>query len=217
MGVSGDILGYNLYLYASNNPINNSDDTGHFLKKVWNSIKKKASQVAKKVTKAVKNITKTVSSAVKKVTNKVKEIYTSLKESFVFEAEVGFGIGGGIDIGPFNAGAGIYKTIGYGYSQGESYQYTSNSIGVDIGYKNSKLGLSFELKNIDNGNGNPMAMPWEVWDDEGTIKDLTIGINREITSNSNITNEINSDSKFIGISFEAFFGFGGKIKIGFNI
>ena len=71
MGVSGDILGYNLYLYVSNNPINNSDDTGRFLKKVWNSIKKKASQVAKKVTKAVKNITKTVSSAVKKVTNKM--------------------------------------------------------------------------------------------------------------------------------------------------
>lgn len=104
MGVSGDALGYNLYLYVSNNPINNSDDTGHFLKKVWNSIKKKASQVAKKVTK-----------------------------------------------------------------------------------------------------------------DENTIKDITVGFNREITSNSKVASEASVASHFVGIDFGLFVFVGFRIRIGFNM
>ena len=214
LGVSGDILGYNLYLYVSNNPINNSDDTGRFLKKVWNSIKKKASQVAKKVTKAVKNITKTVSSAVKKVTNKVKEIYTSLKESFVFEAEVGLGVGLNASIGSLQAGVEISQTMGYSYSANNSSTYTASSAGVDAGTKKYKIGLSFDLRHYDEGNTNPMTMPWEVWNDDSTIRDVTIGWK----NSQYIGAEVNSSGGyFIGISLGAFLGVGGKIKIGFNI
>ena len=217
LGITGDILGYNLYLYASNNPINNSDDEGRFFKKAWNWVKKKASQAAKKVSKVVSKVVKKVKSVVNKVAKKVEQIYTKAKDSFVFEAEVGFGFGGGINVGPASMNAGFNKTIGYGYNNGESYQYTTNSIGIDAGYKENKIGLSFELKNIDNGNGNPMSMPWEVWNDESTIKDITFGVKRDIHSNGNIMYERSKDTKFIGISFELFFGLGGKIKIGFNI
>lgn len=79
LGVSDDILGYNLYIYGSNNPINNVDENGRFFKKAFNWLKKKAKQVANTVKKVVRNISK----ATKKTVNKVKE-------SFVFEGEVGF-------------------------------------------------------------------------------------------------------------------------------
>ena len=214
MGVSGDILGYNLYLYVSNNPINNSDDTGHFLKKVWNSIKKKASQVAKKVTKAVKSITKTVSSAVKKVTTKVKEIYTSLKDSFVFEAEAGLGFGYHTNISGNGVEIGFEKTVGYDNQNGS---YTSTSAGGNLSLGKIDFGLNATIRNYDNGNGNPMAMPWEVWDDENTIKDITVGLNREITSNSKVTSEASVDSHFVGIDFGLFVFVGFRIRIGFNM
>ena len=103
LGLTGDILGYNLYLYASNNPINNSDEEGRFFKKAWNWVKKKASQAAKKVSKVVSKAVKKVKSVANKVEKKVEQIYTKAKESFVFEAEIGFGanvqVGNVIDVG----------------------------------------------------------------------------------------------------------------------
>jgi len=67
IGANKDILGYNLYAYVGNNPINNSDDNGHFFKKAWNWVKKKAKQVL--------NVTKKVaSSLVKKMVSVQKRI-----------------------------------------------------------------------------------------------------------------------------------------------
>ena len=214
LGITGDILGYNLYLYASNNPINNSDDEGRFFKKAWNWVKKKASQAAKKVSKVVSKAVKKVKSVANKVAKKVEQIYTSVKESFVFEAEVGFGVGFDDSIGSIEAGLETSKTMGYSYSNGKSSSYTSSSAGISAGTENYKIGLSFDLRNFDKGDTNPMVMPWEVWNDDNTVRDVTIGLqnNRYVGAEAS-----NSGGRFIGISIGGFLGIGGKIKIGFNI
>ena len=62
-----------------------------------------------------------------------------------------------------------------------------------------------------------MAMPWEVWNDDNTIKDISVGLNREITANSKVTSEASIDSHFVGIEFGLFIFAGFKIRIGFNI
>ena len=210
LGVTGDILGYNLYLYASNNPINNSDEEGHFFKKAWNWVKKKASQAAKKVSKAVKKVKSVASKAAKKV----EQIYTSVKESFVFEAEVGFGFGYHTNVARYGIDIGFEKTVGYDNQRGS---YTSTNAGGNLSLGKIDFGLNAGIRNYDGGNGNPMAMPWEVWDDENTIKDITIGLNREITANSKATSEAAIDSHFVGIDFGLFVFAGFRIKIGFNI
>ena len=56
IGANQDILGYNLYAYVSNNPINNSDTSGRFFKKAWNWVKKTAKKVYNEVAKVVKTL-----------------------------------------------------------------------------------------------------------------------------------------------------------------
>ena len=214
LGVTGDILGYNLYLYASNNPINNSDEEGHFFKKAWNWVKKKASQAAKKVSKIVSKAVKKVKSLASKVAKKVEQIYTSVKEKFAFEIEGGFGFGYHTNVAGYGVDVGFEKTVGYNNQSGN---YTSTSAGSNLSLGKIDFGLNAGIRNYDGGNGNPMAMPWEVWDDENTIKDITIGLNREITANSKATSEAAIDSHFVGIDFGLFVFAGFRIKIGFNI
>lgn len=219
LGMNGDHISYNLYVYVSNNPINNSDSSGQFLKKAWNWLKKKTGQVGKAVSNMFNQATKALNGAL----NQISKMINAIKSAFVFETEVGFGAGGGLDVGTgvgtvgFNAS--ISKTMGYSYSNNQSYQYTSTNIGVDVALNDYKAGLSLDVRNYDNGMENPMAMPWQVWDDENTVKDITILFHRKIIVNNNLEagTDVSKDSKFIGISFEGFCVVGGKIKIGFNI
>jgi len=67
LGCTGDILGYNLYLYVSNNPVNNSDETGRLFKKAWNWVKKKAKQVTNVVKKVVSSAVKQIVSVQKRI------------------------------------------------------------------------------------------------------------------------------------------------------
>ncbi|MCX4253884.1 MAG: RHS repeat-associated core domain-containing protein [Bacilli bacterium] len=197
LGVSEDILGYNLYIYVSNNPINNSDNTGQFLKKAWNWVKKKANQVKKTITKSV---------------NAVKKVAKKAKESFVFEGEIGYGIGGEAGIGVVSVKAEATKTFGYSYSNKESKQYTSTSAGVGVTIIDYSLSASIDIRNYDNGTGNPMAMPWEIYNDENTFVDPNLGVSKELGT----LEKSGSGGRFIGINFGAFLLIGGKIKIGFN-
>ena len=197
LGVSEDILGYNLYIYVSNNPINNSDNTGQFLKKAWNWVKKKANQVKKTITKSV---------------NAVKKVAKKAKEAFVFEGEIGYGIGGEAGIGVVSVKAEATKTFGYSYSNKESKQYTSTSAGVGVTIIDYSLSASIDIRNYDNGTGNPMAMPWEIYNDENTFVDPNLGVSKELGT----LEKSGSGGRFIGINFGAFLLIGGKIKIGFN-
>ena len=206
LGLTGDILGYNLYLYASNNPINNSDEEGRFFKKAWNWVKKKASQAAKKVSKVVSKAVKKVKSVANKVAKKVEQIYTKAKESFMFEAEIGFGanvqVGNVIDVGG-------NKTIGYSNTNG---QYTSTSASLTF----MEVGVGIEVRNYDNGNGNPMTMPWEIWDDDNTVIEKTSGLYHTVTPNTATVAELSNSGEFVGIDFGLFAVIGIHIKIGFN-
>lgn len=61
----------------------------------------------------------------------------------------------------------------------------------------------------------------EVWNDKNTTKEFTLFGHNLIKDNEDSSSvagiDSSKNSKFIGISFEGFIGFGGRIKIGFNI
>jgi len=67
IGANKDILGYNIYGYVGNNPVNNSYDNGHFFKKAWNWVKKKAKQVTNVVKKVVSSAVKQIVSVQKRI------------------------------------------------------------------------------------------------------------------------------------------------------
>lgn len=54
-GMDGTHNGYNLYTYVNNDPINNIDDQGDFLKKLLKKAKKAVKKVVKTVTNALYN------------------------------------------------------------------------------------------------------------------------------------------------------------------
>ena len=76
IGANKDILGYNLYVYVSNNPINNIDENGRFFKKAWNWVKKKASAIADTAKKVSTFICNVVSNPTRKRSNS-KEIFSA--------------------------------------------------------------------------------------------------------------------------------------------
>lgn len=84
IGSSEDIVGYNLFTYVNNNPINNSDFSGNFLKKLISGIKKVANKIYNSVKTAItkddnsKDVTKDTS---KKAVNVCVKPQTSIKKN----------------------------------------------------------------------------------------------------------------------------------------
>ena len=180
-------------------------------------VEEKTSQAGKTVSKAVSKAFNQAVKSINSALDQISKTMDAISNAFVFETEVGFGLGAHTGIGSFEVGVSVSKIMGYGYSNNQSYQYTSSYIGGDISINNYKAGLSIDVRNYDNGMGNPMVMPWEIWNDENTVKDITLFFNRKITGNLDYSAEKTKNSRFIGVSFEEFCGISGKIKIGFNI
>ena len=195
-------LSYNLYIYANNNPINYLDTSGNFFKSVLKWISNKVNDIVNKATQIAKTLYNIVT-----------------KSDFVIEAEIGLGLGGGASVTPTSkVNAGFSKTVGVGYSNNKTYQYTSSYIGADVSSSTKQAGLSLEIRNYDNGKGNPMVLPFEIWDDENTVITSTVGLKENTKiKKTDIGIDGTNDEVFIGLTFEAFLFAGGRIKIGFNI
>ncbi len=194
-GVNNSILGYNLYIYSNNNPINYSDDTGQFFKKAFNWIK----STAKKVVKTIKNVV------------------TKLKEAFVIETEAGFGYGFKLTVNDnFKFGGSASKTVGYSSKYGH---FTSTSASVDLEVRTSKqtdkelvqINYGFDIRKYDNGDTNPMAFPSvnEILDCWGQGTSIYF-------PDKNAYYEETTSGTFIGVAIDALFIFGFKLKIGFT-
>ena len=80
IGANQDIIGYNLYAYVSNNPINNSDFTGKFIVKSLKGLVNTAKALFDKTKKIVNSIVKNVSKILKPV-----------RENFVIDVGKGTG------------------------------------------------------------------------------------------------------------------------------
>ena len=75
-GVGGDVLGYNLFAYCQNNPVNMSDPGGNWpswATKAFNTIKRVVTNTVNKVKQTIKKVNNFVSKHVGTATNIGKE------------------------------------------------------------------------------------------------------------------------------------------------
>ncbi|NLU24614.1 MAG: RHS repeat-associated core domain-containing protein, partial [Clostridiales bacterium] len=71
-GVGGDVLGYNLFVYCHNNPVNMSDSTGHWPQWIKNAVSAVSNAVKKAVGAVVNSVKSAISSLTKQASNIVK-------------------------------------------------------------------------------------------------------------------------------------------------
>lgn len=146
---SDSFLGYNLFAYCANNPVNNSDPDGHGF---WKSVKK----AFNKVKKAVKRVGK----AVKKIVKKSGKTVGLAFKSFVVETGIGAGLRGGFSFFGQDIGLGANVDVVHlkinsdGINLGGEAQYN-----LDINTSIFSLGLQggyFHPFSCNQNNTNPL-------------------------------------------------------------
>lgn len=212
LGVNKSVLGYNLYNYVNNNPVNSTDDSGEFFKEAWNWVKEKASKVKKTVCNIYNNVVSglkstinNVKSVINNVKNGVTDTISTLKKNVLIEVETGFGMERSIGVGNKKIGGGVSKSFGFRYSNGENKSYSSTMGGVTAG---DLVDYSLEIRNYDDGTTNPMT----IFGDNTKISGSFSAI---IDKGGYFT--ASDDSEYATVSFSWFQVIGIRVKVGWKI
>lgn len=214
LGSNNDILSYNLYIYASNNPINNCDIGGN---KWLKSVGKFFVNTGKAIQAGAKATYNFVKKEVKNTVDEVKALPNYFNDHFVFETEVG--LGAGINIGVGNEArfeVSAHKSVGYSYEKQSQYTSTAASISGKLG--KSELSASIDYRNYSN-EGNPMEMPWEIKNLPTADIEKSWGYRYDLPFDGTVGWDklFNKQNYFIGVELGGYVFAGGNIKIGFNI
>jgi len=225
LGMNNDHIGYNLFAYVSNNPINRVDSEGNFpnlFKSIAKAVNKVVTNLVKTVTTIIvktTNVAKTTINTTASITNKVvsttskiitKVASTVSKGSFIIEG--GFGVGAGLNgsIMDIDTGASYYQDITYTLKNKElSINITGNANMNILGFGASK---NFE-------HDYPFDINESGWK-HSPLDTTLIPKCKNTTSKYSFDTPISSftnKSIFLGIELDLHFGIGGHFKIGWEI
>ena len=213
-----DFLSHNLYIYCSNDPINNADLSGYgFFKNVMKSV----NNFVKSVKKGIKKFVSSLTGSNKKSKSVAKGTPPKPKPKARFVAEGGLGFGFSSGAGSVEVGG--YKDNGRGYSNNKTYTYTTNSLGVSVGINDKlSIGLSGEVQHIDHhlmkdgvDHSSMVVIPWQVIDCENTKKSILVGTKYKEWFGT--SQDVFDDNIFIGIDIDLHIVVGGLLKLGFDL
>ena len=136
IGTGNGLLGYNMYLYVNNNPINNADYKGKKLSKILKKIKNALKKNKKKIIKTVVKIVATVACAL--IKHKINKTIKDFKRTFVVEV----GGGPGININGKKLGVTGSITTSYKYKNGKITKHINQGngyslVGIGVSYQSS--------------------------------------------------------------------------------
>ena len=129
IGSNDDVISYNLYVYCSNNPINNSDLLGNnIFTDMWNGIKKLGANILNRIN----NIGKAGTKAVEKAFNSIVNIGKETIDNFVAEGGCGKGVGASFSLGKLDTGIDAYQDVTYGIKDKQVYSNISVEKAINI-------------------------------------------------------------------------------------
>ena len=215
-----DFLSHNLYIYCSNDPVNNSDLSGYgFFKNVFKKIDNFVKQAKKAVTKFISSLSGSNKKSKSVAKGTPPKPTPKPEATFMYERGLGFGFGAGV--GPVEVGG--YKDYGHGDKNNKKYSYSTNSLGVSAGINDKlSIGLAGEIQHIDHKlmkdgvDHSSMVVPhWEISDCENTKKSILVGTKHKEWYGT--SQEIFDDNIFIGIDIDFHIVVGGHFKLGFDL
>ena len=165
VNIEKQILGYNIYIYTMNNPINNYDNRGSFFKKIWKATKNFVRKVMSEIIGVNRQTSKTINkyellpknnlaNVTYTTSHKTKPKSDKIINSYLNE-EDGKIVGSGISVGALSVDA------------------TPKSIAVSAALNHTSATLGFEFY-----NDNPMIFfAASYTNDEGITGEIKIDIN----------------------------------------
>jgi len=190
IGANQDILSLNLYAYVSNNPVNNYDKNGTFIKKVWSKVKKAAKNIYSGGEKVLNYGKKLIVGVYKTGKAIVKELYKAFDfEIGLSDSKNSYSVGGLPGI-PLNVG-----------------KYEDHTIKLNEGKFSCSYDNIKSIQNISVSESEDDLCPWQD------------GVKVEKTNSKSISIskfELSTEGLFIGESLNLHVpGVGLSVRIGF--
>lgn len=196
------LMGYNMFAYCNNNPVNLYDDSGA-LPKWMEDIGKGAKKLWDKTVETGKKVVK------------------ATLESFHCEVGIGYGVGISGQVGPAKSSVTAYQDgLTVGISNGYTFTAIHGSAQVSTQFAPQySIGISTEYEHRfetgttkETDEHSTISSPLEVYNCPNTTKDpLQFSFLTIIPKNGEI-----SDNGFIGLSADLHVGIGGHFAIGWN-
>ena len=211
-------LGYNMFTYCLNNPVNMVDYDGRTGRRLREAIARAAAAAAEQLARSTARANQRVRSTGKSMVAAAQtgqRVQTAARRSVEVNVSMGVGVGGRVTKGPVSGSVGIFpEKHTFSISSSGTNHRQSSAASIKIKALDSMgLGFSFD-RGMDNLPNAGEGRPWGSWLDSGATNKYTVGAYAwDATAG---WNSGGGRDVVVGIGKEAYLSLGLGGSVGFN-